>query len=379
MSIKVLHVYRTYFPDSQGGLEEVIRQIALNSAESAVTRIFSLSAAVSNVEKHKCEVSGAEVIRAPLWFEVASCGFFYKGLSEFHRQCKWADVVHYHFPWPFADILDLAIARRLRKKTVITYHSDVVRQKGLNFFYQALKLNFLTNADRIVATSPNYLSSSPTLTRFSHKVDVISLGINEESYPVADEARVAYWQEKVGEPFILFVGVLRYYKGLDILLDAMKTVQFPLVIAGDGIEMNALKQKAADLNLEHVHFLGYISDEDKVALLQACRAFILPSNQRSEAFGVSLLEAAMFAKPLISVEIGTGTSYANIQNETGLVVSAGSPDALADAMSYMIANENAAVAMGKAALVRFKQLFTGKEMGRAYSDLYLSLTSYKLG
>ena len=132
--MKVLHVYRTYFPDTQGGLEEVIRQICLGTGDRGVTsRVFTLSDEPFPRRLPRVE---AEVVRVRKTFEVASCGFGLTGLRQFAREVEWADVVHYHYPWPFSDLLYLMAGKS--KRSVLTYHSDIVRQQFLFAFYRPL-------------------------------------------------------------------------------------------------------------------------------------------------------------------------------------------------------------------------------------------------
>ena len=101
---------------------------------------------------------------------------------------------------------------RVRKPTVLTYHSDIVKQKTLLRLYKPLMHQFLKRVDRIVATSPNYVESSETLQRFQDKVRVIPIGLDEATYPCPTDEKLAYWRKQVGERFFLFVGALRYYK-----------------------------------------------------------------------------------------------------------------------------------------------------------------------
>ena len=122
-----------------------------------------------------------------------------------------------------------------------------------------------------------------------------------------------------------------------------------------------LKLLASKLKLDNVIFLGSVSEEDKNILLKLCYAFIFPSNLRSEAFGISLLEAASVGKPLISSEIGTGTSYVNIHNKTGLVVNPGSVIDLRESMQYLLDNPEVSLRMGKAAKERSIKLFSAKK------------------
>ena len=124
------------------------------------------------------------------------------------------------------------------------------------------------------------------------------------------------------------------------------------------------------LGLDNVHFAGYVDDEVKVALFDLCRALVFPSFLRSEAYGVTLLEAAMFGKPMISAEIGTGTSFINQHGNTGIVVEADNSEVLRRAMDLMQEQPERAAQMGAAARQRYEELFTGELMGQRYARLY---------
>ena len=366
--IKVLHVYRTFFPDTQGGLEEVIRQISLNVV-SVQTRIFCISKEIKKPDI--VTVNGISVYRIPLSFELVSCGFAFRGLDVYKSLVEWTDIINYHFPWPFGDILHLLYAQN--KKTVITYHSDIIRQKNLLKLYRPLMRKFLASVDRIVATSPNYFQSSKVLQAYNKKVDIIPIGLDEQSYPQVDENIKSYWFKKINAPFFLFIGVLRYYKGLHIVIEAAKNADYKIVIVGAGPIEDELIALAKKQGVDNIVFLGYQNDEVKVALLSLCLGIVFPSYLRSEAFGVSLLEGAMFSKPLISVEIGSGMSYVNAHNETGLHVQPGNIKAFREAMDKLKNDEKLATKFGIAARKRFEDLFTGSEMGKQYDKLYLSL------
>nr|BFE92823.1 hypothetical protein GCM10020185_33590 [Pseudomonas brassicacearum subsp. brassicacearum] len=126
---------------------------------------------------------------------------------------------------------------------------------------------------------------------------------------------------------------MRYYKGLHILLDALKGVDYPVVIVGAGpLEKNNCMPRRRHWACATCISSDAWGDEDKVALLELSYAIVFPSHLRSEAFGISLLEGAMFGKPMISSEIGTGTSYINVHEETGLVVPPSNPEAFREAM-----------------------------------------------
>jgi O-antigen biosynthesis rhamnosyltransferase len=364
--MKILHVYKTFLNDSFGGVEQVIAQIAMNpNASDFQHTVVSLT---RHPESFVNRAEHIQNIRFKETFNVASNAVSFDLLMNFGRIVQDYDLIHYHFPWPFADFLHLFW--HIKKPTVLTYHSDIVRQKRMLFFYKPLMHLFLRKMTRIVATSPNYVSTSDVLRQYVSKVSVIPIGLNKEKYPTSDERQVQEWQERFGPRFFLFMGVMRYYKGLHILLDALKGSTFPVVLVGTGPTLPELKSRAQRLGLKHVHFLGQVSEEDKVALLRACGAVVFPSHLRSEAFGVSLLEGAMFGKALISSEIGTGTSYINQNGKTGLVVPPNDPQALHEAMSFIWHNPAHAAMMGKEAEARYWELFTGQQMISQYEALY---------
>jgi rhamnosyl/mannosyltransferase len=364
---RVLHVFKTYYPDSLGGVEQVIRQLSTATAPMRIkNRIFTLSRQAGTVPL--LHDGPTEILRAPTNLEIASTPMSLRSFAVFRQAVREADLIHYHYPWPFADLLHLAVARE--KPALMTYHSDVVRQRFLMPIYRPLMRRFFASLRAIVPTSPNYLQSSELLQDYRAKSTVIPIGLDEASYPRPTPERVRYWREEAGENFFLFVGVLRYYKGLHILLDACANTGCRVVIVGAGPVENDLKRQAARLGLVNVRFLGAVSDEDKVALLQLSRGVVFPSHLRSEAFGVTLLEGAMYGKPLISSEIGTGSSYVNIDGVTGLVVPPNDPAALRRAMERLDRDPALATEMGMRARQRFDELFTARRMAQSYVELY---------
>jgi rhamnosyl/mannosyltransferase len=364
--VRILHFYKTYIPDSPGGIAQVINQLARGTAlQGHAVDVLSLSRGAA---EEPIEFDDHKAYRSRLDFEIASTGFSFSVMKKFSALARAADVIHYHFPWPFLDVVHFAT--RVSKPTVLTYHSDILRQRTLLKLYRPLMMKFLGSVDRIVATSPNYLATSDVLDKFREKTGVIPIGLDRSTYPEPSSKLIADWRRRIGDRFFLFVGVLRYYKGLHILLDAIHGTGLPVVIVGSGPVEQELRKHAARLNLTNVHFLGLLPEEDKVALIKLCFAFVFPSHLRSEAFGVSLLEGAMYGKPLISSEIGTGTTFVNIHGETGIVVPPNDPDAFRRAMIFLNENPADARRMGENAERRYERLFRADLMVSRHVELY---------
>jgi glycosyltransferase involved in cell wall biosynthesis len=349
-----------------GGVEQVIAQIARGTHQLGVgVDVLSLTA---DPQAGTVHTDGYRAHRARINFEIASTGFSASAFLQFKRMAKEVDLIHYHFPWPFMDMVHFA--SRVNKPTLVTYHSDIIRQKNLLRVYRPLMHRFLSSVDSIVATSPNYLATSNVLSQYASKVRVIPIGLDKAAYATPTQDRLRHWRDALGPKFFLFVGVLRYYKGLHVLIEAAQDTNFPVVIVGAGPIEQELRDQVARMGLRNVFFLGYLDEADKVALLMLCYAVLFPSHLRSEAFGISLLEGAMFGKPLISSEIGTGTTYINIAGETGLVVPPSDPLALRQAMQYLWTHTEDAARMGLCAEQRYWKHFTAAQMSESYVNAY---------
>lgn len=374
--MNVLHVYRTYYPDPPGGLQQAIRQIAAGCGSLGIqARVYTLSPSPEPAEVVRPE---ALVCRARSWWAPASCDLGGPRAFHLYRECvDWADVLHFHYPWPFADVLNLMV--QTHKPKVMTYHSDIVKQKVLGKLYHPLMRYTLAHMDAVVATSPAYARTSPVLR--SHvppeRLHVIPLCMGDALEEAASrtDSRIVDSLDLKDKPFVLSLGVLRYYKGLHVLLQAAREIRGTIVLAGSGPEEDRLRQQVRNSGLQNVVFAGQVSEEDKHALLRHCTALALPSHLRSEAFGMVLLEAAMYSRPLVSCEIGTGTSYANQDEETGFVVPPEDPMALARVINTLFDQPELARQLGANARRRYETHFTPEVMANAYTALYRKLLS----
>lgn len=310
----------------------------------------------------------AMVLRGRRQLDIASCSMGLAAFDLYRQEMERADIINIHFPWPFADLVHLASQRN--KPLVITYHSDIVRQRWLNNLYAPLRNWLLRQADVIVATSQNYFESSPILRRFNEKVSVIPLGLDGSTVAPPNTTARQWVEANFPSDFFLFVGVLRYYKGLHYLIDAARSAPYPIIIAGSGPAEAELRARIAQLGIDNVMLTGQISDAQKAALMERCRAVVFPSHLRAEAFGITLVEGAMHGKALLSTELGTGTSFVNLDGHTGLVVPPADPAALRAAMDRLWSSPAESVVMGINARRRYEQQFSGQKLGERYRDLY---------
>jgi rhamnosyl/mannosyltransferase len=356
----ILQIYKDYYP-VLGGIENHVRELS----EALVARGHQVTVLVTSLDRRTLiehPQPGLTVIKAARALHLASTPISPEQL-RYARRVR-ADLAHLHFPYPPGDLAYLAAPGR--PPLVITYHSDIVRQQTLLLAYRPLLEWTLRRAARIIATSPNYLVSSRFLRRHAAKCAVVPLGIDEARFAQADPARVAAIRSRFTEdpqPLLLFVGRLRYYKGLHVLLEAMPQIRATLVIGGDGPERGQLVAQAAGLGVaERVHFLGDVPDADLPALYHAADVFVMPAHLRAEALGLVQIQALASGVPCVSTELGTGTSFANRHGETGLVVPPSDPAALAQAINTLLADPGMRQRMGSAGKQRVAALFTRERM-----------------
>ena len=188
-------------------------------------------------------------------------------------------------------------------------------------------------------------------------------------------SRAQALQAQYVTPLILFVGLLRYYKGVAYLIEAMQRVpNAQLLIVGKGPEWDALQTQTQALGLaQRVHFLGRVSDEDRLALYHACDVFTLPSIHRSESWGAVQVEALACGKPIVSTELGTGTSWVNQHEQTGLVVQPMNAQALADALNRLLADPMLRQRMGEAGKARAQHELDATIMIDRLATLYRNI------
>ena len=253
--MKVLQVYKDYYPPVRGGIEGHINLLATGLKR----RGYDVSVLVSNTGFHLLEeeIDGIRVTRVPQVGRFTSAPINMTFIHWLKKLARDADVLHFHFPNPTAEFSYLLTG--LDKRVIVTYHSDIVRQARLGKIYSPFMKRFLDKAETIIATSPAYLNSSAVLNQYRFKCKVVPLGIDLSRFSSEkrDESSIDRVRRAYHRPIILFIGRFRYYKGLHILIEAMKEVDAVLLMIGTGPLEKALREQAAAADLgAKVIFLG---------------------------------------------------------------------------------------------------------------------------
>jgi len=361
-------VNKLYYPVI-GGVENHIRDLARELSSQIDVRVLVANTSFQTAEE---KIDGIEVYKA------ANLGTFKSTPIAPTFPC-WlkklkSDIYHFHFPYPFGEFSYLLA--KPSGKLVVTYHSDIVRQKFLRFLYKPFLRAFLKRADKIIVGSPNMIEHSPFLTEVKEKCEVVHYGIDVRRFELTEKVskKAKETRNRYGDRIMLFVGRLIYYKGVEYLVRAMKDVDGRLLLVGEGPLKDDLKKLAVDLGIaDRVHFIGKIVDDDLPAYYHACDVFTLPSIARSEAFGLVQLEAHTCGKPVVSTNLPTGVPYANLDGVTGIIVPPRSTEALSGAINKLLDDENLRNEYGANGKKRVSEEFTKELMAKRVLEIYEEL------
>lgn len=371
---RILHVYKDYYPPVVGGIERTIRLMALGTRHEFDVRVLVNSGTRRTWTE---TVEGIPVTRVAEWRRVASAPVSPAFIGELRRHARNADLLHFHHPNPTGDIA--CLLNRPQAPAVMTYHSDVVRQQAAMAVYGPIQERMMRACRVIMPTSPNYMESSTWLQRHRDKCRVVPLGIEVDRFQETPEIRQAAnaLREQYPGPLIAFVGRLRYYKGLHFLIRAMGGVDATLLAVGGGSDLEQLRAEAAALGVaKRCRFLGDLPEPEMTAVLHAADLFCLPSHLRSEALGLSQIEAMASGLPVVSCRIPSGVPFVNQDGLTGLTVEPESPEALARALNKLLGDEPLRRRMGEAARLRASTVFSAARMCDNLMQVYRQVLNF---
>lgn len=364
--MKILHIYKDYFP-VVGGIENHLKMLA----EAQAARGHDVTVLVTSLNRHAHveRMNGVRVLRASRIAELSSAPI---SADMFRRVAGIeADITHLHAPYPFGEMAHVLLGRA--RATILTYHSDIVRQRVMGTLYTPLLHRVLARMDRIIATSPNYVESSPVLRRWRDKCVVVPLAV-PSSLLHASHLATACAPTRMGRE-LLFVGKLRYYKGVNYLLEALTLLPGAhLTIVGTGPMERDWKNRAEALGVSaRVLWAGDVTDAELARCYASCDVFVLPCSERSEAFGTVQLEAMAAGKPVVSCDVNTGVAWVNRNEITGIVVPPKNPQALASAIRRLVADAELRERMGAAGRERVGKEFTIEKMVERVLRVYDSV------
>lgn len=364
--MRVLHVGK-FYPPHRGGMESHVETLARELAAEVEVQVLVSSDGRQTVRE---TVDGIPVTRIGTLASFASASIN-PGMARAIRDAD-ADVVHFHHPNPTGVLSYLASGRR--GPLVVTYHSDIVRQRVLGAAFSPILHRFLRGAHAILASSPDYAASSPVLRKHAGRVRIVPFGIRVEAYETADADEVAAIRARYGPRLVVGAGRLVYYKGFDYLVRSLAGVDARLAILGDGPLKPELQALAAETGVaDRVSFPGSVPD--LAPWYHAADVFALPAVARSEAFGLVQLEAMAAGTPVVNTRLDSGVPFVSRDGETGITVPPADAGALAAALRRLLDDEPLRRRMGQAARERVRREFSLQRMVAQTLQIYREAVS----
>ncbi len=365
--MKILQVNKLYYPWI-GGVETVARDIAehFNGRDGvSVTNLVCQLRGTRQVDT----INGVLTYRAGSWGMVSGMPISFDFFRLFRTLAKNADVIILHHPFPLA-----FVAYRLfgqKKKVIVWYHSDIIRQKLAKIPFAPFIHFALCRADHIFVSNKALGRTSAMLRDFSGKCRVIYFGVDTARFKMTDDMRrkAAEIRQTYGKPLVLSVGRLVYYKGFSYLVRAMKDVPANLVIVGKGPLKSVLQ---TEIDVSGLGGKVRIIDpvRDLVPYYYACDVFALPSCEPSEAFGIVQIEALACGKPVVNTNLPTGVPEVSVDGITGRTVPTRNTMALAGALREILSDKEEYRRFSENALAEVAKRFT-KERFSAEMEKYV--------
>lgn len=337
---RVLHISKFFYP-YYGGIEDVVYTIIKGLKNNYDQQVICFS---ERSRTYSELIDGIPVTR------VGICGILFSQPLPIGYKCKLKqvlrsfqpDIIHVHLPNPWIcaclSRLDLGQA-----KVVVHWHADILGKRLLYRLIEPYERRILQRADDIIATSREYVSLSNPLQAYRDKIVILPNTINENKLSLSEEDAVEIQRIRdryLGRPLVLFIGRHVHYKGIKYLIRCVPMLKQDAVvlIAGTGVQTAQLMAQAKDN--PSIHFIGRVPNEHIKFYLYASSVFAFPSIDRREAFGVALAEALYCGLPAVSFHIdGSGTTFVNRDNQTGLVVPNRDCEAFADAVNRLLEDE----------------------------------------
>jgi rhamnosyl/mannosyltransferase len=374
--LKILHVGK-FLPPSFGGMERALHAMATGMAgrRHAVRVLVHADGDAMAVS----EVVGVRVMRAPYALRIGTMPLSLTYLDTYRRWSQWADIVHFHQPFPPSAIGFCILPKP--KCVVVSWHSDIVRQRILRPAAELFQARLCACATRIICSTARMRDQSPMLAPWRDKCSVIGFGLDIKRFQdaCADRSGIDGLQRRFGGRFALAVGRLVSYKGLDVLLRALVDTDVRLVIVGDGPLENDLKRLQIALGLNRrVAFVGGISDAELATYYAACDFLVLPSISRAETFGIVQIEAMACGKPVINTALPTGVPDVSVDGLTGITVPPSDVPALSAALGMLWRDPSLIAALGAQARDRIEVHYTSDATTADLERLYRAVVAERI-
>ena len=257
-------------------------------------------------------------------------------------------------------------------KVILHWHSDIIKQKSMLWFYRPLQQWLIRRADLILGTTPVYLTKSPYLKEVADRCACLPIGVCPVP-PMPDKESIVH-AKYPGKKIIFSLGRLVPYKGFEYLIRAALLLpdDYIVLIGGNGPLRYDLERDIDTYGVsDKVKLLGRIHEEDLPAYYHACTLFCLPSVQKTEAFGIVQIEAMSCGKPVVATDIPeSGVPWVNEHGVSGMNMPPKDPEALAEAILEITKDEETYRRYSRNAYERYRSVFTAEKMIKQIVNYY---------
>jgi glycosyltransferase involved in cell wall biosynthesis len=374
--MRILHFGKYWHKD--GGIETHVKSLCKGLADNGI-EVVNLVSSI-NAQSKDFQVDGYRVVEVPtygIYFSTSICPAMAIAAWKLHKE-KPFDLIHLHFPDPMSHLASVILPAAIPR--VISWHSDIVKQKRLLKLYQPLQHRAILSAAAIIASTPAHFSSSKQIPNAipKEKRHIIPYGMNYDRFRLTPEisSQAKSIKDNLAEGGFLVFALGRHveYKGFDVLLEAIALTDAKLILGGEGPLTEGLKAKAQMLGITNqVTFTGRLSDAEMVACYHACDVFCLPSITQNEAFGLVQLEAMACEKAVICTQLNNGVNVVNPHMETGLTVPTSNPTELANAINLLAKDPHLRRTLEVNAKKRAHTHYSNDSNCKSHIDLYLQL------
>jgi len=380
------------FKPYKGGISNVAYEHALGLARLG-HQVTVFTPLFSNKDK-SFTASEFEIKRLPSWGKIGNGAF----LPQLFWQLKGFDIVHLQYPFFGGAEVIWLLKKILKQKLnlVITYQMDVIGNIFLKHFFRFHKKfimsRIIKSADKVIVSSMDYARTSnikDLLEKEPEKFTELPPAVDlARFFPSKKEKELLF---KYGinpdiDRILLFVGALdkaHYFKGIEFLIDAFNLVDYSiapnisnrirLLIVGEGNLKEKYRQKVLELNLQDkIIFSEYVSDKDLPKYYNLADAVVLPSTDRSEAFGITLIEAMACGKPVIAASL-PGVRSVIESGINGFLFEVKNEGDLTNRINKLLSDEKLREKMGQAGREKVEKFYNQEVLIKKLEKIYFEL------
>ena len=341
----ILHLYRGYYPEIEGGIPYIIQKFIEISEKTIENNALVASKAFETPVDDR-------IITTKSYGSIFSIPASPSYLPTAIRLLANYDIIVAHTPFPVANLILLFASKKQKK--IIFWHADILKNRIIKVLLSPIINWSLNKSDAIIIGHQQILQNTKILQKFHKKCFILPFPVDENKFNCNQLDKLPHR--------VVACGRLVKYKGFLNLIQAAKDVNAEFIIIGEGPERHNLEHKIAELGLEKkIKLVGHISDDEKIAYLKSAAIFVFPSITEQETFGIAQLEAMAAGCAVINTNIGTAVPLIARDKLEALTIEPNNPTQLADSIQLLLENQQLRSSLANAGIERVKKDFSRRK------------------